>query len=161
MGYNHGKVMSIKVDGLDKLVSDLKKFGNDGERIVKRELEDTATNISLKATNRAPGAEPFNIKQRILAEPSNGGLSWQVGVQGTTEFDVWVEFGQGLDPEQLWNSPAYSQEVKDLAKEFIGKIRPGTGTLRNQAYLFPSFYEESPKLIQNLKRELENLANKS
>jgi hypothetical protein len=48
-----------------------------------------------------------------------------------------------------------------LARQYIGKIRPGTGTLRNQAYLFPSFFEESPKLIEKLKRELESLANKT
>ena len=150
--------MSITIDGLDKLVSDLRKFGKEGETIVKRELGDTSTKISLKATQRAPGPPNFNTNQRIEAKPSNAGLTWSVGVQGTTDIDAYLEFGTGLDANQLLNKPEYTDEIRALALTFF---KTGDGTLRNQAYLFPSFFEESPKLIEKLKRELESLANKT
>jgi len=161
MGDNHGKVMSIKVEGLDKLVNDLKKFGNDGERIVKTELNVSGSTIERNAINRAPamlGGQMLNIKQRIDKTVENQGFTVKVGVQGQQDLDAYIEFGTGLDAAQLLNRPNYTDEIRDLALTFF---KTGDGTLRNRSYLFPSFFEESPKLIQNLKRELENLANKS
>ena len=60
--------MSIKIKGLSKVTSDLKKFGVDGTNVVKRELDLSATNIQINASASAPsylGDANLNIKQRI------------------------------------------------------------------------------------------------
>lgn len=155
--------MSITIDGLDKLVSDLRKFGKEGEAVVKRELDLSGSTIENKAINRAPAmleGQMLNIKQRIDKKIENQGLTVKVGVQGTQDLDFYLEAGTGLSFQQLiTTNPEYqTPEFLALARSFF---KTGDGTLRPMPYLFPSFFEESPKLIEKLKRELESLANRS
>jgi hypothetical protein len=157
--------MAIKIEGLDKVLADFKKFGDDGVRSVKKNIEFSATNIESKAISRAPaqlGGQQLNIKQRIDKVFEDGGLSAKVGVQGSQDLDAWIEFGTGVDFIDLINdNPKYrTPEILSLAETFLGKIRPRTGTLKGTPYLFPSFFEESPELIKRLERDLKNLAGK-
>ena len=152
--------MSIKVNGLAELTDKLKKFGADGEKSVKRNLEFGATNIEIKAINNAParlGGQQLNIKQRIDKVVSNSGLNWKVGIQGTQDLDFYIEAGTGLSFLELISSnPEYNTpEFLALARTFY---KTGDGTLTPRPYLFPSFFEESPKLIERLKSDLEKLA---
>jgi hypothetical protein len=152
--------MTIKIKGLSKVTSSLKKFGVDGTNVIKRELDITATDIQRKAITRAPARlldAPLNIKQRIDKTVSNGGLTWKVGIQGAEDLDFYIEVGTGLSFLQLVQSnPKYNTpEFLALARTFF---KTGDGTLRPIPYLFPSFFEESPKLIENLKKEIERLA---
>lgn len=154
--------MSIKIKGLSKVTSDLKKFGVDGTNVIKRELDITATDIQRKAFTRARsrlGNEPLNIKQRIDKNVSNGGLTWKVGIQGAEDLDAYVEFGTGLNfIDIISREPGkYTPEILAVARLFY---KNGQGPLRGTPYLFPSFFEESPKLIENLKSELTKLAKK-
>jgi HK97 gp10 family phage protein len=155
--------MSIKIKGLDKLTKDLRKFGEEGNKVVKREIDIAGTNIQRGAFQRAPSyldsnqTAPLNIKQRIDKTFENGGLTVKVGVQSQNELDAYVEFGTGLDAKQILNQPQYTDEIRALALTFF---KTGDGTLKGTPYLFPSFFEESPRLIENLKNELNNLADK-
>lgn len=154
--------MSIKIKGLSKVTSDLKKFGVDGTNVIKRELDITATDIQRKAFTRARsrlGNEPLNIKQRIDKTVSNGGLTWKVGIQGAEDLDAYVEFGTGLNFIDIVNREPgkYTPEILAVARLFY---KNGQGNLPGTPYLFPSFFEESPKLIENLKSELTKLAKK-
>ena len=160
--------MSIKIRGLSKVTADLKKFGVDGTNVVKRELDLSATNIQINASAVAPShldkakTVPLNIKQRIIAKPLNKGLTYQIGIFGSEPMDGWVEFSTGLDFIQVINAdPRYkTPEILKLAESFLGKIRPRTGTLIGTPYLMPAFFNESPRLIENLKKELKKLAEK-
>lgn len=154
--------MSVKIKGLDKLVKKLSKFGEDGERAVKRNIEFSATNIELNAIRRAPfeiGGVPTGIKQKIDKSISNGGLTAKVGVQGSDPFPIYIEVGTGLNFIELVNSdPAnYDDDIKELARQFYIN---GQGTLPARPYLFPSFFEERPKLLEELEKDLTELANK-
>lgn len=154
--------MGVKVKGLDKLVKKLNKFGDDGERAVKRNIEFSATNIELNAIRRAPfeiAGIPTGIKQKIDKIISNGGLTAKVGVQGSDPFPLYVEVGTGLNFIELVNSDPvnYDEDIKDLARQFYVN---GLGTLPARPYLFPSFFEERVKLIEELKKDLTELANK-
>ena len=154
--------MSIKIKGLSKVTSDLKKFGVEGTNVIKRELDITATDIQRKAFTRAParlGSAPLNIKQRIDKTASNGGLTVKVGIQGAQDLDFYIEAGTGLSFLQLVqsNSKYNTPEFLSLARTFF---KTGDGTLRPTPYLFPAFFDESPKLLQKLKSELTKLAKK-
>lgn len=154
--------MANVVKGIPRLIQKFKKFGVDGENAVKRELDITATDIQRKAFTRARsrlGNEPLNIKQRIDKNVSNGGLTWKVGIQGAEDLDAYVEFGTGLNfIDIISREPGkYTPEILAVAKLFY---KNGQGTLPGTPYLFPSFFEESPKLIENLKSELTKLAKK-
>jgi hypothetical protein len=153
--------MSIKIKGLDNLTKDLRKFGTDATKVVKRELSNSGTNIQLAAINRAPAylagdsKAVLNIKQRILSKPSNGGLTVKVSLAEGTDLDAYVEFGTGLNASQLLNKPEYTDEIRALAWTFK---KEKDGTLKGTPYLFPSYFEEAPKLIEQLKSELDKLA---
>jgi hypothetical protein len=154
--------MSIKVNGLAELTDKLKKFGADGEKSVKRNLEFGATNIEIKAINNAParlGGQQLNIKQRIDKVVSNSGLNWKVGIQGSEDLDAYIEFGTGLNFLEIVNAKPelYTEDIRALAFEFY---KTGQGTLRGTPYLFPAFFEESPELLKRLERDLQDLANK-
>ena len=88
--------MSIKIKGLSKVTSDLKKFGVEGINVIKRELDISATNIQRNAFNAAPGP-PYSIKQRITFKAENGGLTYKIGIFGTQDIDGYIEFGTGLN----------------------------------------------------------------
>lgn len=148
--------MSVKIKGLDQLIRELRKFGKDAEQIVVKEIGITAGQIEFKASNRKPfilASTPINKKIE------NRGLTAKVGVEGKNPFPAYVEFGTGSNFTDLVNSDPsnYDSEVRELAREFYIN---GLGTLPAQPYLFPSFFEERPKLLENLKRELDNLASK-
>jgi hypothetical protein len=154
--------MAIKIEGLDKVLADFKKFGDDGVRSVKKNIEFSATNIESKAISRAPaqlGGQQLNIKQRIDKVFEDAGLSAKVGIQGTQDLDGYLEFGTGIDFIRITdNNPNYTPEIKQLAYDLFFKT--GDGTLKGKPYLFPSFFEESPELIKRLERDLKNLAGK-
>lgn len=150
--------MSIKVKGLDKAIRDLIKKGQEGEEIVKDYLDRTATDIELKAIQLAPasiGGEILNIKERINKVPSNGGLTWKVGVEGSEFIDGWVEFGTGQDYlRRVSSDPRYTQEIRDLAYKFY---KNGLGTLPGRPYLFPAYFQYTANLVEDLKKELKKL----
>jgi hypothetical protein len=154
--------MSIKIKSLSKVTADLKKFGVEGTNVIKRELDISATNIQSEAFNAAPaylGKEPLNIKQRIKFKAENGGLTYKIGIFGTDDLDFYIEAGTGLSFLQLVQSnPKYNTpEFLTLARTFF---KTGDGTLTPRPYLFPAFFNESPRLIEKLKSELTKLAKK-
>jgi len=146
--------MSIKVIGLDSAIKALRKKGQEAERVILDELEDTATNIELTAINLAPSSisgMPLNIKQRIDKVVSNKGFTWKVGVQGTNEFDAYTEFGTGLSAEQILSKPEYTDDIRKLAMEFF---ETGEGTLIGKPYMFPAYFQHTAQLMQRLKDEV-------
>ncbi|MGL4497511.1 MAG: hypothetical protein ACRCU2_00485 [Planktothrix sp.] len=158
--------MSIKVKNLEAVTGQLRKFGKEGKRVVVNELDEAGTNIERNAINAAPAflagdsKAVLNIKQRIDKVVTKGGLNVKVGVQGKQDLDAYIEFGTGLNFIDIVNRDPtnYTKEIRDLARTFY---KNGEGTLKGTPYLFPSFFDESPKLIARLKKELEILAERS
>ena len=153
--------MAINVTGLSELVKDLRKFGKDSERMVKTEVENSGTKIELDAINNAPstlGGAILNIKQRIDKSVSNGGLTVKVGIQGTQDLDAYIEFGTGLNFIDIVSARPkdYTPEILKVARQFY---KNGRGTLIGTPYLFPAFFDETPRLLDRLRQELNTLAN--
>jgi hypothetical protein len=156
--------MAIKIEGLDKVLADFKKFGDDGKKVVTKNLTNTATAILEGAARDVPKLNeegiPYNILQRLDQEVKDGGLTVLAGIQSVRqegEFAVWFEFGTGLSAQQLLSGSDYTDEIRTLAATFI---RNRKGTIEQQAYLFPNFFKQSPILLDKLERDLKNLAGK-
>ena len=151
--------MAIKIKGLDQLTKDLRNFGQEGDRIVVKEIGLSAQKIENDAIARLPFELNF-IRQRIDKDITEGGFRAVVGVQGIEEnpLPVYHEFGTGAAASSLLKGSEYDDEIRQLAWYFK---RPLDGNLPASPYLFPSFFEERPKLIERLKKELDNLAKKS
>lgn len=146
--------MSVRVIGLDKAIKDLRKKGKDAEQTIKNVLEDTASEIEFQAKTDAPsriGDILINVKQRIDKVPSNKGFTWKIGIQGTQDFDAYVEFGTGLSAKQILGGKGYTQEMRDIAFQFY---KNGQGTLRGQPFLFPAWIRYTTNLVKELKEEI-------
>jgi hypothetical protein len=160
--------MANNVKGLERVLQRFKKFGVEGRKVVIDQLNVTASAIQLGAKLRAPGGfdndrtgeyETLNIISRIDKIPSNGGLKWEVGIQAKdfNVFDIYIEFGTGSSAESILSGSEYTPEIRQLANKYFIN---GDGTIKGVPYLFPAFFQESPKLIDNLRKELKRLANK-
>jgi hypothetical protein len=149
--------MSVKVVGLDKALADLDKKGDAVIAAVKEKLADVATEIEIKAIQRAPSTWeglPLSIKQRIDKIVEDNGLSYRVGIQGADpdfEIEAWLEFGTGLSAKEILGRPNYTTEVRDIARRFF---RNGRGRIVGQPYLFPSYFEATSDLVEQIEEEI-------
>ncbi len=150
--------MSIKVKGLDSAIRALRKKGQDAERAILNELEDTATNIEKTAIDnvvRQFDPSDFNINGRIDKIFLNKGFSIKVGINVGSLFDGWYEYGTGADYlKRVASDPRYTPEIQAQAKLFIGKIAPGTGRIAGRPYFYPAYFQHTAQLVQRLKDEV-------
>jgi hypothetical protein len=153
--------MSLKIEGLDKVLADLKKFGDRAEKGIKREVNISVTSIERNAIQKAPfeivGIQT-GIKQLINKRFEDNGFSGKVGVEGNDPFPAYVEFGTGTNFTDLVaeKPQLYTADVQEIAYNFFVN---GLGTLPASPYLFPSFFEERTKFVDNLRKELDKLAS--
>jgi hypothetical protein len=146
--------MTIRVAGLSEAIKELRKKGDTAETIIKKKLRDTADEILLDAKNDAPFGPGLSIKQRLDANPFDGGLRFEIGVQGTLDIDAYYEFGTGLSAQQILSNPLYTNEMRDLAMMFF---KDGKGRLRGTPYLFPNYIKHTSNLVEELKKEISKL----
>ena len=141
--------MTIKVNGLDKLINDLKRVSKEAERMTNDNLNKSAVQIAFKATRNAPNF----VKPLIRRDKLNNGKTWRVYVDNADDpLPAYWEFGTGLSAKIIL--APYPESIKALAMTYYVN---GMGTLRGSPYFFPAYFEEAPKLIENLKRDLEKL----
>lgn len=149
--------MSVKVVGLEKALAELDKKGDNVVSAVKDILADTATEIEVKAIQRAPSTFaglPLSIKQRIDKVVKNNGLNWNVGIQSADsnfEIEAWLEFGTGLSAREILGRPNYTPEIRAIAKSFF---RNGEGRIVGKPYLFPSYFDATANLVQEIESEI-------
>lgn len=146
--------MSVKVKGLNEAIKALKQKGIKAERAIIDLLSDTATSIELDAKADAPSmvqGQALNIKQRIDKIVSDKGFRWNIGVQGTQDFDAYVEFGTGLSAKQIVNGAGYTPEMRAIA---MGFFKNGLGTLRGRPYLFPNYIKHTANLVDEMEKEV-------
>lgn len=149
--------MAVKIIGLEQALKDLDKKGDQVIAAVKERLADAATEIEVKAIQRAPSTwagQSLNIKQRIDKVVENSGLTWKVGVQSgdpVFEIEAWMEFGTGLSAREILSRPNYTSEIRAIAKNFY---RNGQGRIIGRPYLFPSYFEATANLVKDIEAEI-------
>jgi hypothetical protein len=151
--------MSVTVKGLDKALADLNTKSDEVIDAVKETLAIAATDIEIQAIRNAPSTWnglSLNIKQRIDKVSENNGLAWKVGVQSgdpVFEIEAWLEFGTGLSAKEILANPQYTQEVRDVARQFY---RNGQGRIIGRPYLMPAFFANTANLVQEIEEQIKN-----
>jgi hypothetical protein len=136
---------TVKINGLEGLQQKMSNLSSELSREIKLLVLDSATQIELDAV----GAAPIGIKQLIDKQAVNNGLGAEVGVTGSNLIPIYVEFGTGTDAASY--VPTLPKDVQAVARSYYIN---GKGTIKKQPYLFPAFFRESPKFIEELKKLL-------
>lgn len=132
----------VELDGLPKVLANIKKYPSELQQEIALEIGATAKEIERKASRRAP-KDTGLLQGAITARPLNA-LNWEVVAQKT--YAPYVEFGTGA----LVDVP---KGLEDYAIQFKGRgVRKVN--LPARPFLFPSYFEETRKLIKKLKDEL-------
>lgn len=134
---------AYKVKGLDNLQRKLEKLPEQIKQATREKIEDAADTIVLKAVSRAP-VDLGVLRQSIGNEPRNGGFNYIIFV--SAEYAPYIEFGTGIKV----NVPS---ELTNYAKQFIGKGERQVN-LPARPFLFPAYFEERKKLIEDLKKSI-------
>ncbi len=135
--------ITVKVEGLDKLLRSLDKQRDEVKFLVSAELRDSASAMEEGAALAAPVDHGF-LKAGITSKEEND-LSFVVN--SAAEYSAYVEFG-------TLSSVKIPPGLEDVAAQFKGAgIRHGKG-MRPRSFFFPQLDKERPKLIKKLKKVL-------
>lgn len=142
------KGLTIEIQGLNKALNDLKKFGKDKSDFVSNEIKATAYEIAAEAQQ--------NLTGRAV---DLGALRGSVRVGTVTKFDAtvhvdayyaaYVEFGTGSYAARYLSTQP--KEIRDYAKQFFVN---GKGYMPATPFFFPAVYKHYSKLIERLKKVL-------
>jgi len=145
-----------------KLSTEIKRLGKEYKKNISDEINTAGLNIESNAKQRLQGhtaKKSFpNVKhpkagdaKRVMKSikkddgtPDNPTATVEVN---ELPIGAYLEFGTGIYAKAYLQGRPFD-EVQ-LAREFY---KTGKGTIRAFPYLFPSYYEERPKLIERLKR---------
>lgn len=142
---------SVKIKGLDKLIKDFAKLGEQGLQIVADVTEVNAKQIASDAKQLAPvNKDKYggSLHQSIEAFELDK-LNWKIlaNATGLAPYAAYMEFGTG----GLVEVPA---ELTEMALKFKGagikKI-----DLRPRPYMYPALLKGRKQYIEDLKSELE------
>ena len=135
--------------GSQRLISQLKSFGIEGQQIVSAEIEATALNIELEAKNKAP-VDLGKLRQSIGTERITT-LTYKIFAN--VNYAPYVEFGTGA---KVSIPPNWG----DLASYYKGKgIRQVN--INPQPFLYPAFVNGKKYLKENMTNSLNELIRRS
>jgi HK97 gp10 family phage protein len=141
-----------QIIGLDKTISDLKKFGNKAEEALNTALETTAYDMVDKAVS--------------LVVVDTGKLKQSIRVVTVSESNFIVEAGGGVAPYAPYIEFGTGGLV-DVPKEFDEQARRALGkgikqvNLPPRPYMYPAYLYGLKEIEKNLKIEIENLVKKT
>ena len=136
--------MGIK--GLNTVIANLRKYGQEAERDIEAVTEQSARKIELYAKQNTP-TDLGKLGQSIQAKKETP-TNWIIEAGGVlAPYAPFVEFGTG----GLVQVP---NELKEMAIKFKGK---GIKQVNLQArpYLYPAYLRGSAEYIDKLKKVLE------
>jgi HK97 gp10 family phage protein len=137
-----------QIRGLDKTISDLKKFGNKAEEALNTALETTAYDMVDKAVS--------------LVVVDTGKLKQSIRVVTVSESNFIVEAGGGVAPYAPYIEFGTGGLV-DVPKEFDEQARRALGkgikqvNLPPRPYMYPAYLYGLKEIEKNLKIEIEQL----
>jgi len=137
-----------QIRGLDKTISDLKKFGNKSEEALNTALETTAFDMVDKAVS--------------LVVVDTGKLKQSIRVVTVSESNFIVEAGGGVAPYAPYIEFGTGGLV-DVPKEFDEQARRALGkgikqvNLPPRPYMYPTLIYGRKQIEINLKKEIEQL----
>ncbi len=145
--------MSGKLKGLNKVLNNLKRFGEEAEKSVEIITRETANDVSKDAKTLAP-YDNGKLRQSINVTPIDK-KTYVVG--STARYAPYQEFGTGaaVDLSYLIDAGLPSSYAAQFRGAGIRKLN-----LPAQPFLFPAFILGKQNYIEDLKDELKFLTKK-
>lgn len=170
--------MSKTVKGINKVLKELQRFGDEADKMVNETTEGNAQEISVMAKQLAP-KNKGKLAQSIFVEKEADMLySINVGL----DYGAYIEFGTGKKVK-------VPSELKDVASKFKGRkgsFKEGLQSIKDwcrskgieesaaypifisilnngiqaQPFLYPAFVKGRKQYLKDLKSDLEHLTNK-
>lgn len=166
------------IKGIDKVIKELKKFGNEADELIGETTSLIADEIVLDAKARAP-KDKGKLAQSIHKEKINE-LNYKVVVG--LEYGAYIEFGTGVKisiPAELQDQASKFkgkkgsfkeglQSIKDWCKSkgidekyaypiFISILQKG---ITPQPFLYPAYVKGRNQYLKDLKTVLNKLVKK-
>ena len=140
---------SIKIEGLDKLLKDLRGLGKEGEKRIAETTKAVSKDMEREAKREAP-VDLGALRQSIQAIEIDK-LNWKVvaNATGTAPYAAFQEFGTG----GLVDVPPELADVAIQFKGFTGKKID----MRPQPYMYPALLFGRKQYVQDLENDLEEL----
>lgn len=134
------KTLTIKAQGLDKVLRNAERFAKDKVNSIDRELDTAVQNIAAEARSKATGS----VASSIQADTST---RLKKSVRVSSPIAAFVEFGTGA--KVFVSKYVYKPAVKSFARLFFVSGKGKTGA---HPTLFPAFDNEIPKLMGRIKK---------
>jgi HK97 gp10 family phage protein len=136
--------LSIPPAEMKKVTEEIRKRKSVYEQNVAKELFKGALDIESGAKQRAP-VDTGRLRSSIQSKIDKEDVSAEVTVN--VDYAPYVEFGTGQYAKAyLAGKP---REMVDHAREFY---KTGNGYRPARPYLFPTYYEQRPKIIARVKK---------
>jgi len=113
------------------------------------ELENGLKDVVAKAKSKAPADINGNSIGSSIDLSKQDNFNYTISVDNP--YAAYYEFGTG--PSAKKYLPSIPQEWNDIAEDYIRNER---GTIKESAYLYPSYNEELPNIIKRMKKVIED-----
>lgn len=137
--------------GLDisSFINDFNSRANKVLDKLDKELENGLDDVVSKAKSKAPNDIKGNDIGNSIGLSKQDRFSYTINVNNP--YAAYYEFGTG--PSAKTYLPLIPKEWNDIAEDYIINER---GTIKESAYLYPSYNEELPKIIDRMKKVIKD-----
>lgn len=140
-----------KIKGLDKVLKDLRKYGDKADKEVSNIIEAVASEIKDDAKEIARAKKVFDTGKLVQGINTEKVDKYHQKIYAREKYSAYMEFGTGGKV----NVP---NELKDVAIQFKGK---GVKQINIQPrpFLYPALLNGRVLLLDELKQVLKELSN--
>jgi len=140
------KGITIKREGLDKVLKNLKEEGDDIKKMVDFAMASNTEAMASEAKNRAP-VDTGRLRASITVDKIKN-FSYELVAQ--TNYAAYLEFGTGKYAASYVGN--LEKEWQILAKQFYVN---GQGRISAQPYFYPSVKRITPILFKDVENILD------
>ncbi|WP_078431007.1 HK97-gp10 family putative phage morphogenesis protein [Alkalihalobacterium alkalinitrilicum] len=112
--------INIKVNGLDKLQKELKRYAKEKPEGLKKIVAETAVSVEGGAIARAP-VDTGNLKNSMGIRFENDGATAEVF--NSANYSQWVEYGSYKAAAQPFLYPSWEQQSKNYMQALINEMK--------------------------------------
>lgn len=134
---------------ISSFINDFNSRANKVLDKLDEELENGLEDVVSKAKSKAPNDIKGNDIGNSIGLSKQDKFNYTISVNNP--YAAYYEFGTG--PSAKAYLPSIPKVWNDIAEDYIINER---GTIKESAYLYPSYNEELPNIIKRMKKIIEN-----
>lgn len=113
--------VTIKVDGLDKVLGSIKKFTEEVKDNIKKAVEESSINVAGKAKQKVP-IDTGNLKRAITHKMLDEGYTGEIGTYDV-HYAPHVEYGTSRTPAKPYLHPSLEEELPNFYQSIENVIK--------------------------------------